>query len=103
MDRYERSDGWLLMTLDMVRGKMKRSSIIKCGDFLNRARFNDEEIDQGIERLERGGLARHQDGNYWITWKGKWFLFRNGGWNLRQGEIDHMIQVMDVMDGMKIQ
>ena len=47
---FTESDGWLFYTLHCLR-KIKLYHIISGGDYLNRAIFSLEEINQGLSRL----------------------------------------------------
>jgi len=99
---YEDSDGWLLATLNFIGRPASRGEVLNAGDFLNRARFSADEIDFGIRRLHRGGLAWHKDGKYGITSRGKWFVRLHGGLNPKMGEISLMLHLNKLMNGMKI-
>ncbi len=60
MDATSRADDWVLLTVAHA-GRSRPAglrAIVSCGDWLNHAVFNFEELRGGLARLLRAGLVR---------------------------------------------
>ena len=77
MEEYCWEDAWLLLAVKYAQGNNEvgnKEEVIKAGDFINHAIFEDNEIEHGIAVLSSAGLLEVNEGNYKLgpSFQGLW-------------------------------
>jgi hypothetical protein len=67
---YTFSDAWFLLATHYAQGNKKLAqldAIIDAGDYINHAKFTDDEISGAVSRLKDGGFLIDRTRGYAIT------------------------------------
>jgi len=71
---YKKSDTWLLLAIiyaNFEKNGATLQSIIDTGDYIMHAIFNDDELNEGIDRLLRGNFLIKKNNLFSLTNKTK--------------------------------
>ena len=93
---YKFSDAWFLLATNYAQDNKERAhldAIIDAGDYINHARFTDDEIAGAISRLKDGGYLVERDGGYAVT-----SLFLSRWTELRADEHQAIHRHLDVVN-----
>jgi hypothetical protein len=93
---FQTSDAWLLISLWACNGPASLAKLQRMGDSFNHARFNEDEITEGMERLGAAGYAEMVDGLMNVTPAGE-SLVR--ALENKEGHIVWMLDLMKYMTG----
>lgn len=101
MNRFEHSDGWLLVSILYCAKKANLDDIIAKGDMINHAIFTLKEINEGLSRLVNEGFIEVNDKKIILTREAKTFDKKNK--KLFENFIDKQLRYSNILQRTEIQ
>ena len=95
LNKFEFYDLWLLLSIGTSSKGSNMKQILSKGDYLNHARFNLDELNNGMSKLIYNGFAEEVDnGRYKLTEKATEFYKENR--IEKEGSIDEMFRLSEI-------